>query len=92
MPKIGYKFENIESVLVRIQSANPYPTSAMLNDLKKELNKFFTGTECVDIIFTKNTDKLFFGMCVYPIVDKFIVQWEEQKKVYPKAIDLGSIF
>ncbi|MDF2512419.1 MAG: UDP-N-acetylglucosamine:LPS N-acetylglucosamine transferase [Herbinix sp.] len=32
------------------------------------------------------------GKLVYPIVDKFIVQWEEQKKVYPKAIDLGSIF
>lgn len=26
------------------------------------------------------------GKLVYPIADKFIVQWEEQKKVYPKAI------
>ena len=32
------------------------------------------------------------GKMVYPIVDRFIVQWEEQKKVYPKAINLGSIF
>lgn len=32
------------------------------------------------------------GKLVYPIVDKFFVQWEEQKKVYPKAINLGSIF
>ena len=32
------------------------------------------------------------GRLVYPIVDKFIVQWEEMKKVYPKAINLGSIF
>ena len=32
------------------------------------------------------------GKLVYPIVDRFIVQWEEQKKVYPKAINLGSIF
>lgn len=32
------------------------------------------------------------GRLVYPIVDEFIVQWEEQKKVYPKAINLGSIF
>jgi len=32
------------------------------------------------------------GKMVYPITDKFIVQWEEQKKVYPKAINLGSIF
>lgn len=32
------------------------------------------------------------GKMVYPIVDAFIVQWEEMKKVYPKAINLGSIF
>lgn len=32
------------------------------------------------------------GRIVYPITDKFIVQWEEMKKVYIKAINLGSIF
>ena len=32
------------------------------------------------------------GKLVYPVTDKFIVQWEEMKKIYPKAINLGSIF
>lgn len=32
------------------------------------------------------------GKLVYPIADKFIVQWEEQKLVYKKAVNLGSIF
>ncbi len=32
------------------------------------------------------------GKLVYPITDAFIVQWEEMKKVYPKAINLGSIY
>lgn len=32
------------------------------------------------------------GRLVYPIVDSFIVQWEEQKQVYKKAVNLGSIF
>lgn len=32
------------------------------------------------------------GKLVYRKTDKFIVQWEEQKKVYKKAINLGSIF
>ncbi len=32
------------------------------------------------------------GKIVYPVADKFIVEWEEMKKVYPKAINLGSIF
>lgn len=32
------------------------------------------------------------GKMVYPVTDKFIVQWEEMTDVYPKAIHLGSIF
>lgn len=32
------------------------------------------------------------GKMVYPIADKFIVQWEEQKQVYKKAINFNSIF
>jgi len=32
------------------------------------------------------------GKLCYPVTDTFIVQWEEMKQVYPKAINLGSIF
>lgn len=32
------------------------------------------------------------GKMVYPITDRFIVQWEEMKKIYPNSINLGSIF
>lgn len=32
------------------------------------------------------------GRLVYPVTDRFIVQWDELKKVYPKAINLGGIF
>lgn len=32
------------------------------------------------------------GKFCHMLADKFIVQWEEQLKVYPKAINLGSIF
>lgn len=32
------------------------------------------------------------GKCIYPIADKFIVQWEEQKCMYPKAENWGGIF
>lgn len=31
------------------------------------------------------------GKLVYPITDKFIVQWDEQKNFYPKATNLGGI-
>lgn len=32
------------------------------------------------------------GKVCYPVTDAFIVEWEEMKKIYPKAINLGSIF
>ncbi|WP_445505431.1 PssD/Cps14F family polysaccharide biosynthesis glycosyltransferase [Niallia sp. 03091] len=31
------------------------------------------------------------GKIVYPIADKFILQWEEQKRFYPKGVNLGGI-
>lgn len=31
------------------------------------------------------------GELVYPIVDKFLVQWDEQKKYYPKAENWGQV-
>ena len=43
-------------------------------------------------VFDRIDKPIMTGKMVYPIVDKFIVQWEEQKKVYPKAVNLGSIF
>lgn len=32
------------------------------------------------------------GKLVYPVTDLFVVQWEEMKTVYPKAVNLGGIF
>lgn len=32
------------------------------------------------------------GKLCYPVSDKVIVQWDEMKSVYPKAVNLGSIF
>lgn len=56
------------------------------------LGKLF-GAKLIYIeVFDRIDKPTLTGKLVYPIVDKFIVQWEEQKKVYPKAINLGTIF
>ena len=56
------------------------------------LGKLF-GAKLIYIEIYDRIDKpTMTGKMVYPIVDRFIVQWEEQKKVYPEAINLGSIF
>ena len=56
------------------------------------LGKLF-GAKLVYIeVFDRINKPTLTGRLVYPITDKFIVQWEEMKKVYPKAINLGSVF
>ena len=52
-----------------------------------------TGAKTVYIEVLDRIDKpTIAGKLCYPVTDKFIVEWEEMKKVYPKAINLGSIF
>ena len=41
-------------------------SDASLNKLKIELNKFFIRSVCRSVIYTNNTDNLFFGMKVFP--------------------------
>lgn len=56
------------------------------------LGKLF-GSKLIYIeVFDRIDKPTLSGRLVYPIVNKFIVQWEEQKEVYKKAINLGSIF
>lgn len=56
------------------------------------LGKLFGAKFIYIEVFDRIDKPTLSGRLVYPITDKFIVQWEEQKKVYKKAINLGSIF
>lgn len=56
------------------------------------LGKLF-GAKLIYIeVFDRIDKPTLTGKLVYPVTDQFIVQWDEMKKVYPKAINLGSIF
>ena len=56
------------------------------------LGKLF-GAKTIYIEVIDRLDKpTISGKLCYFVADVFIVQWEEMKKVYPKAINLGSIF
>lgn len=92
--KLGYDLSIFDRIAERMIASDPYPTQSMMNDLKKELNKFFNDTECLDVIFTKNTDKVFFGMCVLPAFsneDVFnIVLSDEKMKVKKYYLEIDS--
>ena len=37
-------------------------------EIQKELNEFFSDSKCLSVTYTNNTDKLFFGMIVMPVI------------------------
>ena len=64
--KAGYDISKIENIFKRMIASDTFPTQSMLNDLQKELNKFFDKAKCNGVLYTRNTDNLFFGMIVMP--------------------------
>ena len=56
------------------------------------LGKLFGAKTVYIEVFDRIDKPTLTGKLVYPVADRFIVQWEEMKEVYPKAINLGSIF
>ena len=56
------------------------------------IGKLFGAKTIYIEVFDRIDTPTIAGKLCYLVADKFIVQWEELKQVYPKAINLGSIF
>ena len=56
------------------------------------LGKLFGAKTIYIEVFDRIDEPTISGKICYPVTDKFIVEWEEMKQVYPKAVNLGSIF
>lgn len=65
MKIMNYNFTDMVQTMFTLKNNQ---STITLNRIKNELNKFFKDSNCEDVIFTKNTDKLFFGMCVMPYI------------------------
>lgn len=88
---IRYDFSDFERIMFNFkedQSAN------RLREIKNELNKFFKDSTCKEVIFTKNVDRMFFGMCVMPfmsgedVVD--IITGESKKRIESYFVEIDS--
>ena len=94
MPKKGYNLSKLDAVSTRFVSSTNHPTVSVLNDLKRELNNLFTEAKCEEIIYTKNTDKLFFGACVTPILNNEetleIVLGDDEFRIKKYFLELDS--
>ena len=56
------------------------------------IGKLFRARTVFIEVFDRIDRPTLTGRLVYPVTNDFIVQWEEMKKVYPKAINLGGVF
>ena len=56
MKTIYYNFSEFIEILNDIRYGEGKPSD--LNRLKNELNRFFKGQKCKEVIYTKNTDKI----------------------------------
>ena len=64
--QIKEAYSDIEVAIANIKMS---PMQKFLNDLKYALDKYFTGSNCKGVIYTNNTDKLFFGIYAMPNID-----------------------
>ena len=91
MNKYNYDFSGLQDSMNKLKTNQSQTT---LNNIKKELNKFFRDSECREIIFTKNTDKLFFGMCTYAIISNHttmeILTNDEPVRIKEYSIEIDS--
>ena len=67
IPTIKYDYTEFYTILNSIK--NEGVNSMHLNDLKMELNSFFKDSVCRELIYTENTDKLFFGIETIPAIN-----------------------
>ena len=65
---IKYDFTNLADAISRLKNKFDINTSD-LKTIKNELNKFFTDSECKEVLYTTNIDRMFFGIKVMPIIN-----------------------
>lgn len=93
MNTVKYDFSQFKDILFTMKSRD-YPGSSDLAALKKELNKFFKDSECKEVLYTNNTDKMFFGAKVIAMIDaddiyEYLVE-EEPERISKYIIELDS--
>jgi hypothetical protein len=67
------KVEKLESVFSNILYLKPEdrlvtPNMSNLGDLRNAINSIFDENKCIDVLYTQNTDKQFFGVKINPSI------------------------
>lgn len=93
------KIEKLESVFLNILYLKPEdriiaPDMSVLGDLKAAINAVFDDNTCINVIYTNNTDKQFFGIRINPNMSPsdaaVILTTDEKVKLNKYQIEFDS--
>lgn len=93
------KIEKLESVFLNILYLKPEdrvinPDMSILNDLKAAINAIFDDNKCINVLYTNNTDKQFFGIRINPNMSPsdaaIILTTDEKVKLNKYQIEFDS--
>ena len=88
---IRYDFSDLETIMFNFKNDQ---SSSRLRAIRDELNRFFKDSVCKEVIFTKNYDKMFFGMCVMPVLDGDtaieIITNDDKRRITSYYIEIDS--
>ena len=88
----GFDFTDFEDIITKMKEYPNDINASMLSQLKDEINSFFKDSKCKELVFTQNTDKMFFGIIVMPIVDHVydIIRDTELVRIKEYYVELDS--
>ena len=64
--KTNVNFDVLLSIIEELRKGKEYRNASNLNIVKTELNRFFSDSECIEIIMNENVDKPMFGIMAIP--------------------------
>lgn len=97
--KMSEIIEKIRSLFLNILYMNPQekiisPNMTILSELKSLLNELFDETTCIEVLYTLNTDKQFFGIHINPMISSndamMILTTDDKFKLTKYKIELDS--
>lgn len=91
---MNYNSSKIEDISDAMGSIKKSPNSSSLTALKNALNGLYRDSTCKGVLYTNNVDKMFFGMCVFPVItDKMavdIVQSDDPIRLREYYLEIDS--
>ena len=88
MNRLNYDFSGLYNSIEKLR------TDSDTMDVRTYINMFFKDSNCRNVIFTENMDKMFFGIIVYPWIEPTdaddILLNSESKRIKEYSIEIDS--